>query len=142
MCSQITAEQNGYVTWLKQRSFSYFVMRETLSPKCSWQEYFKFFKQRSEMLQSSPPVCTVPSFEADSKCQIRELKRQHGAITQTLHSLLHVINHFYIRKRNILCRLGLLNMPRVLIQEKADQKRYWKLGRTVHSFIHSSIHSC
>lgn len=93
------------------------------------------------MLKSSLPVCTVPSSEADTKCQIRELKRQRGAITRTLHSLPYVINHFYIRKRNILCCSSLLNMPRVLMHETDDEKRCWNLGRTVHSFIHPTVRS-
>lgn len=58
--------------------------------------------------------------EADSECQVRELKRQHGAIKQTLLSLLYEIIHFYIRKRDILCCLSLLNMPQLLMQEPAD----------------------
>lgn len=32
-------------------------------------------RQRSDKPKSSIPVCTVPRSEADSKCQIRELKK-------------------------------------------------------------------
>lgn len=95
--------------------------------------------QRCEMLTTSWAVCALypgrQQMSGKKKKKERELKRQHGAITQTLHPPLYVINRFYTRKRNIPRRLSLFNMPPVLMREPADWKRYCEWGRTVHSLI-------
>lgn len=78
------------------RSCSCFMVCETLSPKMflssSVENISSFFKQKWYV---TGPYCT----QFWGRQQIREQKRQHGAIKQTLHSLLYVINHFYIMLR-------------------------------------------
>lgn len=118
MCSQITADQKWILDTTQLKDLELFCHAwkhfcQTVLGKFS-QEYFKFFKQRSEMLKLSSPVCTVPRQQmSDKESWKGSVVRSHRHSTLFSMSLINSISG----KRNILCRL---NMPQVLMQEPAD----------------------
>lgn len=105
---------------------------------------WKNFHQKRPRWSQSKKVSSFPKKEAKrwgplrqpvpQFCQVRKLKRQHGAIT--LRSVLHVIVPILYQKKWIFCAaLSFWNMPQPQIQEPADKKTCWELGCTVLSLI-------
>lgn len=118
MCSQITADQKWILDTTQLKDLELFCHAwkhfcQTVFGKFS-QEYFKFFKQRSEMLKLYSPVSTVPRQQmSDQESWKGSVVRSHRHSALFSMSLINSISG----KRNILCRL---NMPQVLMQEPAD----------------------